>query len=124
MPDQKATVSVADADASPPDWQPAGTWYLAGSTTFYHSFPAGETDPPAPVVHTSNRRLRDDEFLLPLWLTQGRNTIRVRLTFEPVDRPLLPGMPPQHSAWSEIDYSAYSWIEPKITLRPQIAGPP
>jgi hypothetical protein len=118
LPNQKAAVFVADADASQPKWEQAGTWYLAGSTTYYHSSPAHESDPPAPVVHTSNRRLRDDEFLLPLRLTRERKAIRVRLTFEPVDRPLLPGMPPQPSAWSEIDYSAYSWVEPKISLDP------
>jgi hypothetical protein len=113
MANQKAAVFVADADASPPKWEPAGTWYLAGSTTYYHSFPAKEMDPPAPVVYKTNLRLRDDEFLLPLRLTQGRKAIRVRVTFEPVNRPLLPGMPPQESAWSEIDYTAHSWVEPE-----------
>ena len=44
---------------------------------------------------------------------KGRKAIRVRVTFEPVNRPLLPGMPPQESAWSEIDYTAHSWVEPE-----------
>jgi len=116
FPNQKAAVYVADANASPLKWEPAGEWYLAGSTTYYHSFPAKETDPPAPVVHKTNIRLKDDEFLLPLRLTQGRKAIRVRVTYEPVNRPLLPGMPPQESAWSEIDYTAHSWVEPNFTL--------
>ena len=81
FPNQKAAVLVADADASPLKWEPAGTWYLAGSTTYYHSFPAKETDPPAPVVYKTNIRLKDDEFLLPLRLTRGRKAIRVRVTY-------------------------------------------
>jgi hypothetical protein len=113
FPNQKAAVLVADADASPLKWEPAGTWYLAGSTTYYHSFPAKETDPPAPVVYKTSIQLKDDEFLLPLRLTRGRKAIRVRVTYEPVNRPLLPGMPPQESAWSEIDYTAHSWVEPE-----------
>lgn len=116
LPNQKAAISIADADAMPPRWEPAGTWYLAGSTTYYHSSPTHETDPPNPAIHKTDARLRDDEFLLPLRLTQGRKAIRVRVTFIPVDRPLLPGMPPQSSAWSEIDYTAHSWVTPSFTV--------
>jgi hypothetical protein len=75
------------------------------------------------VVYKTNIRLKDDEFLLPLRLTQGRKAIRVRLTYEPVNRPLLPGMPPQESAWSEIDYTAHSWVEPNFTLPPPTGTP-
>jgi hypothetical protein len=67
------------------------------------------------VVHTSNRRFLEDEFLLPLRLTQGRRSIRIRLTFDPIDRPLLPGMPIPRSAWSEIRYVAYCWVEPLVS---------
>ncbi len=116
MPNQRALVSVADGEASEPAWEQAGTWYLAGSTTFYHSFPVGELAPPSPVVLTSNRRFHEDEFLVPRRLTQGRKQVRIRLTFEQVDRPLLPGLPPPQSAWSEIRYVAYCWVEPQFIL--------
>jgi hypothetical protein len=116
LPDQRAVVEVADGDIAQPVWEAAGTWYQAGSTTFFHSFPPRELDEPKPVVLTSNRRFREDEFLIPLGLTQARRAIRVRLTFHPVDRPLLPGLAPPQSMWSEIRYAAYSWIKPQFEL--------
>ena len=61
----------------------------------------------------SNRRFRDDEFLLPRDLTRGRSAVRVRIRFAPVDRPLFPGRPfPVESAWSERRYQAYCWVLP------------
>lgn len=116
MPDQRAAVFVADGDQEPSEWEPAGIWHLAGSNTFYHSFPARELDAPAPAALTSNRRFREDEFLLPARMTKGRRSIRLRLAFEPVGRPLLPGMAVPASSWSEIDYAAYSWVEPDFDL--------
>jgi hypothetical protein len=116
LPDQRATVEIAaDDDAAP--WEAAGVWYSAGSTTFYHSFPPGELDAPIPVILTADRRFREEEFLVPLHLTQGRSAIRVRLTFAPVERPILPGSLPVPSAWSEIRYEAHSWVRAKF-------GPP
>ncbi|EWY40637.1 hypothetical protein N825_34540 [Skermanella stibiiresistens SB22] len=111
-PNQRAAVSVADGDAAEPVWEPAGTWYLAGSNTAYHSFPPGELDPPAPVIVTADRRLAEDEFILPSRLTRGRSKIRVRVAFEPIDRSLLPGLATAPSAWSEIAYEAHGWVEP------------
>ncbi|MGF9761567.1 DUF2961 domain-containing protein [Microvirga sp. 0TCS3.31] len=116
MPDQKAQVWVADGEASEPLWEKAGIWYLAGSTTFYHSFPTGELAPPSPATLTSIRRFREDEFLVPRRLTQGRKLVRIRVTFEQVGRPLLPGLPPPQSVWSEIRYAAYCWVEPQFDL--------
>ena len=66
-----------------------------------------------PFVQTSNRRFRDDEFLLPRVLTEGREKIRVRVKFTPVERPLFPGHPIPELAWSEIKYFAYSYVMPK-----------
>ena len=63
-------------------------------------------------METSNRRFREDEFLVPGRLTRGRSQIRVRIAFEPVDRPLLPGLPVAELAWSEIRYQAWSWVMP------------
>ena len=120
FPNQRANVYVADADNSSPDWRPAGVWYLAGSNTCYHSYPrkAGELGKSAPVVQTSNRRFRDDEFLISRTLTQGRSAIRVRIEFTPVDIPLLPNLPVDEQAWSEIRYQAYCYVMPSFALAP------
>ena len=111
---QRARVYVADGE----EWAHAGVWYLAGSNTVYHSFPvfAGELGASEPVVITSNRRFRDDEFLLPVRLTAGRSAIRVLIEFAPRNPPLLPGRSPQPTAWSEIEYRAYSIVMPKVEL--------
>ena len=63
-------------------------------------------------VQASNRRFRDDEFLLPVDLTRGRSSIRVRLRFTPVRIPLFPGHPLPELAWSEIRYTADCWVLP------------
>ncbi|MCH5376609.1 MAG: DUF2961 domain-containing protein, partial [Planctomycetes bacterium] len=116
-PNQHAKVLVAGADTPMPAWQPAGIWYLAGSNTCYHSYPRqdGELGRSRPVVQTSNRRFRDDEFLIPRKLTQGRSAIRVRIEFTPVNVPLLPQLTVEELAWSEIRYQAYCYIMPDFT---------
>ncbi len=119
FPNQRAEVSVADTDSGQPQWKPAGIWYLAGSNTSVFSNPSGELGATQHVVQTSNRRFRDDEFLLPLALTQGRKSIRIRVKFTPVLRPLFSGYTPpgyalQDLAWSEMRYTAYSFVMPKF----------
>ena len=103
FPNQRAEVSV--------DGKPAGVWYLAGSNTCIFSSPRGELGETLHVVQTGNRRFRDDEFLLPLALTKGRRQIRVRVKFTPVEMPLYPGYPLPELAWSEIAYTANSFID-------------
>ena len=67
------------------------------------------------VVQTSNRRFRDDEFIIPRELTRGCSAIRVRIRFAPVDQPLFPGQPwPEPSAWSEVNYTVYCWVMPYL----------
>jgi hypothetical protein len=63
-PTRMPRVFVADADAQTPSWESAGEWYTAGSNTFYHSFPERELGPLDPVVMSSNRRFREEEFLV------------------------------------------------------------
>ena len=123
FPNQRALVYVADTGSGDtgsgePEWQPAGVWYLAGSNRFYHSYPrkAGELGKSAPVVMSSNRRFRDDEFLIPRDLTEGRSAIRVRVEFTPVEIPLLPEGPVDELAWSEIRYTAYCYVMPEVRL--------
>jgi hypothetical protein len=115
FPNQRAEVSIADETAGQPlTWKPAGTWYLAGSNTCVSSCPKGELDPVEHKIETSNRRFRDDEFLVPRDLTQGRSAIRVRVKFTPVAHPLFPGQPLPELAWSEIRYDAYCFVMPKF----------
>jgi hypothetical protein len=114
FPNQRAEVFVAGAESAHAEWKPAGVWYLAGSNTCVFSSPGQELGATQHVVQTSNRRFRDDEFLLPLALTQGRKTIRVRVKFTPVAVPLFPGYPLPELAWSEMRYTAYSFVMPKF----------
>jgi hypothetical protein len=106
FPNQRAEVFVGDA--------PAGIWYLAGSNTCVFSGPPDELGATRQVVQTSNRRFRDDEFLLPRALTAGRSSIRVRVKFTPVAIPLFPGHPLPELAWSEMRYTAYSFVMPRF----------
>jgi hypothetical protein len=118
FPNQRAQVFVADVNSTPSEWKPAGVWYLAGANTCIYSNPKDELGPTQHVVRTSNRRFRDDEFLLPLALTKGRSAIRVRVAFTPVHIPLFPGRAEAELAWSEIRYDAYSFVMPDFTPPP------
>jgi hypothetical protein len=121
-PNQQAAVYVADAALAKPEWQRAGTWYTAGGNTVVFGDPNiipeaerpqhVELMPPVHVVQTSNRRWRDDEFLLPPALTRGREAIRVRCEFIPVGEPLFPGHPLEEEAWTEFRYWAYCYVMP------------
>jgi hypothetical protein len=108
---------ASDAAAATPDWRPAGVWYLAGSNTVVYSYPPDRDELGATLhqVETSNRRFRDDEFLVPRALTEGNSEIRVRVEFTPVSRPLFPQLAarrPRFTAWSELRYDAYSVVMP------------
>ena len=121
-PNQKAIVYVADAATEKPDWKEAGTWYTAGGNTVVFGDPRiipeakrtqhVELMPPVHVVQTSNRRWRDDEFLLPVNLTRGLEKIRVRCKFVPVKEPLFPGYPLGDEAWTEFRYWVYLFVVP------------
>lgn len=113
---QRARVSVKTKSG----WEDAGIWYLAGSNTVYHSWPpmgpTGELELSHPEIITSNRRFRDDEFLLPVHLTRGQDKVRVRIEFAPRNPPLLPGRQPADSAWTAFAYQAYSFVMPQVVL--------
>ncbi|HYH56645.1 MAG TPA: DUF2961 domain-containing protein, partial [Anseongella sp.] len=116
FPNQKAEVYVSEAGRE--KWEHAGTWYLAGSNTCVYSDPRGELDKRLYNAQTSNRRFRDDEFLIPARFTKGRDAIRVRLKFLPVDQELYPGMPfPREGAWSELGYQVFSFIMPDFPVK-------
>jgi hypothetical protein len=119
FPNQRAEVYVADATRdtqhdSQPRWELAGTWYLAGGNTCVYSNPKDELGATQHIVETSNRRFRDDEFLLPRELTEGRSSIRVRIKYVPVPCPLFPAQPLPELAWSEIRYDAYCFVMPEV----------
>lgn len=114
LEDQRAEVWIADGQGTP-TFERAGIWYLAGSNRCIYSNPPGELDAPTPVIEISDRRFRDDEFLIPRFLTEGHARIRVRIVPSPLRRPLYPGAIPDVSAWSEIRYSAYVWKLPAIS---------
>jgi hypothetical protein len=113
MPDQRAEVWISNAGGDP-KWEKAGVWYTAGSNTCYHSAPKTETGKTVPVLQTSNRRFRDEEFLVSKELTHGRDRVRVKMKFTPVHRPLLPGGEIGDRSWSEIRYAAYCWVRPRF----------
>jgi hypothetical protein len=113
FPNQRAEVFVADeSHGQAGDFKPAGVWYLAGANTCVYSNPDGELGATQHVVQTSNRRFRDDEFILPRDLTRDRTQIRVRVRFTPVEIPLFPGHALPELAWSELRYTAYCWVLP------------
>jgi hypothetical protein len=112
FPNQRAEVFVADATTPAPEWKPAGIWYLAGANTCVYSNPKEELGATQHVVQTSNRRFREDEFLVPRELTRGRSRLRVRIQFTPVKVALFPGHPQPELAWSEIRYDAYCYVLP------------
>lgn len=117
-PNQMAKVWVKNAEAGG-DWQEAGTWYTAGSNTCYHSYPKGraftesELLPTNPEAVTSNRRWREEEFLIGQHLTAGISRLAVKIDWIPVDKPLWPGQDfPAASAWSEGRYWVYCYQWP------------
>jgi len=117
FPNQRAEVYVADpgpvrTDSHKPGWKRAGVWYLAGSNTCVYSNPKDELGSTEHTSETSNRRFRDDEFLIPISLTRGRSAVRIRIRFTPVLIPLFPGAELPKTAWSEIRYGAYCFVIP------------
>jgi hypothetical protein len=115
FPSQRAEIFVADGSKEPreADWKSAGIWYLAGGNTCIYSNPKEELGVTEHIVQTSNRRFRDDEFLLPRDLTQSRSAIWVRAKFTPVKIALFPGRPLDELAWSEIRYDVYCYVMPE-----------
>ena len=107
--DQRAEVFVAD-DRDGAAFARAGVWLTAGSNQCVYSNPDAELGAAGHAVQTSNRRWRDDEFLLPARLTAGRRAVRVRVVYAPLNHPLTPGAPAVEGAWSEYRYAVDSYV--------------
>jgi hypothetical protein len=116
FPNQRAEVFVARVKNGKVrgEFKRAGIWYLAGSSTCVYSNPKEELGPTQHIVQTSNRRFREDEFLIPRQLTGNQSEIRVRIKFTPVAVPLFPGQPLPELAWSEMRYDAYCFLMPEF----------
>jgi hypothetical protein len=114
FPNQRARVFVAKAPSH--EFSDAGVWYLAGSNTCVYSNPKEELGATQHIVQTSNRRFREDEFLIPLAMTQGKDKIRVRVQCEAEATPLFPGQPLGKLAWSEINYAVYCFVTPAFRM--------
>lgn len=113
FPNQCATVSISDVRPNA-KWHEVGMWYTAGSNTVIYSNPRGELGAAEHNVQTSNRQWREDEFLLPRELTEGRSAIRVKIESAPRNIPLHPGQPLPPQAWSEYRYWAYCYTMPTV----------
>lgn len=113
FPNQCAKVWVADVGANS-QWREVGFWYTPGSNTCVYSFPRTELGKTQHIVQTSNRRWREDEFLLPRELTEGRSAVRIKVEFVPRNIPLYQGYPLVEQAWSEYRYWAYCFVMPRV----------
>ncbi len=113
-PNQRAEVFVAgETNGQAGEFRSAGIWYLAGANTCVFSFPKTELGATERKIETSNRRFRDDEFIIPRDLTRGCSKIRVQIKNLPVTIPLYPGRPALEPTWSEIRYKTYCWVLPE-----------
>ncbi|MFC4872537.1 DUF2961 domain-containing protein [Negadavirga shengliensis] len=118
FPNQTAEIYIGPAGKKPEDigeeeWEKVGIWYLAGSNTCLYSDPGGELEKRLHRTKTSNRRFRDDEFLIPARYTKDKSELRLRVRYIPDGQELFPGFPfPRENAWSELSYEVYSYISP------------
>jgi hypothetical protein len=111
-PDQRAEVYVSD-DVDGATFEHVGSWFLAGSNTCVFAQTPKETSTATNVPQTSNRRFREDEFLLPRRVTSGRSSIRVQVVYTPTALPLTPTTELAAGAWSELRYTMYSYVKPQ-----------
>lgn len=117
-PNQRARVFVRDAEKDE-EWKDAGIWYTAGSNTCMFSYPQGKSFteaeflPTSPEVVTSNRRWREEEFLIGHQLTSGLKKLEIKIEWIPDHKQLFPGQPfPVPSGWSESRYWIYCYLLP------------
>ena len=106
-------------DGAGAEWRYVGQWYTAGSNTCVYSYPRseGELGKTQHTIITSNRRWREEEFLVPRHLTEGVTRLEIKIERVPDNRALFPSQPfPAESLWSESRYWAYCYKMPVVTL--------
>jgi hypothetical protein len=116
-PNQHAKVYVKEHGTE--EWNYAGEWYTAGSNTSVYSRPRGESFTEAelaPTEHhiiTSNRRWREEEFIIGRDLSEGIQKLDIKIEHIPNTKELFPGTAfPEESKWSESRYWTYSYVLP------------
>jgi hypothetical protein len=117
-PNQQAKVWVRP-DKPGAEWEYVGQWYTAGSNTCVYSYPRaeGELGKTQHTIITSNRRWREEEFLIPRRLTEGVKHLEIKLRHIPNNKELFPGQPfPAESVWSEYRYWTYCYKIPKVMV--------
>jgi hypothetical protein len=115
-PNQCARISVREAKPNT-KWKYVGQWYTAGSNTCVYSYPRdeGELGKTRHTVITSNRRWREEEFLITRHMTAGIERLEIKIEHIPVARELFPGHPfPEESDWSESRYWVYCYRMPEV----------
>ena len=115
-PNQCAKVWVRP-DRAQAHWAYVGLWYTAGSNTCVYSNPQseGELGKTQHQVITSNRRWREEEFLIPGRLTEGVSRLEIKIEHVPNTKELFPNRPfPAGSVWSESRYWVYCYTMPTL----------
>jgi hypothetical protein len=118
-PNQQAKVYVRPAETNS-QWNYVNLWYTAGSNSCVYSNPRpnGLERELAPTEHhiiTSNRRWRDEEFLIPRHLTGNISKLEIKIDYFPLEKELYPGQPfPNESAWSASRYWVYCYRMPEV----------
>jgi D-arabinan exo alpha-(1,3)/(1,5)-arabinofuranosidase (non-reducing end) len=120
-PNQHARIYVKPSSET--EWNDVGEWYTAGSNTCVFSKPRGriftevELAPTEHHIITSNRRWREEEFLIPRHLTEDVEELDVKIEFIPNSIELFPGQKyPVESAWSEARYWVFCYKMPTLNL--------
>jgi hypothetical protein len=116
VPNQCADIFIS-TNSSETDWSFAGTWSSPGSSQVVYSNGVGELGKTEHNAESSNRRFRDEEFLIPPALSRGHSKLTLEVRFRPRPIPLFPGADIPELAWTELNYTAYSIVEPNFNLQ-------
>jgi len=128
-PNQRAKVWVKPAGTGD-SWSYAGEWYTSGSNTCVYSNPKnpmngnpdGELGKTRHNIVTSNRRWREEEFLIARQLTEGVDRLDIKIEFIPNEMELFPGKSfPAESAWSEARYWVYCYRMSRVRFQDELS---
>jgi uncharacterized protein (TIGR02145 family) len=121
-PNQEAKIFIRKPGST--EWQYVDNWYTSGSNTCYWSWPFGvgwseaEFAPTDPYIITSNRRWREEEFVISSSFTRDLEEMEIKIEFVPNTKELLPGIAfPAQSAWSEARYWVFSYVLPDFDYK-------